>query len=150
LRVPTLEERALLANVVNEVYELCDETIRSAWLPRDMIQQYDEALLRVNVAMQDGLEILLSDDPEVSERLDRAGLGGAELDLKVTGWRRWLRRFRERRTTGLLRRAFKWGNVILGSLSSVVVAFEPLREIKESIEAGLEEPPEADASEAQF
>ncbi len=60
------------------------------------------------------------DGAEVTERLDDVGLTGVHLGVKLTGWFRALSEWREARTADALRRAFRWANVMLGSLGKVV------------------------------
>jgi hypothetical protein len=70
--------------------------------------------------------------------LDNAGLTGSGRTVKVHGFRRALDRLRNVPGLRWVRKAFQWGNVILGSLGGVPgvgVIADPVRELKESIEA---------------
>jgi hypothetical protein len=84
-------------------------------------------------------EVLLGElGEELDPSIEAVGLSGSGRQLKVTGFRRAVARVVE----GLqgvrwLRKAFDWGNIILGSLGAVPVAglvAEPIRELKEAIE----------------
>jgi hypothetical protein len=137
---PVRVDRDALAWIVREIYDLCSETIEGPWLPQDLVPLYRDALQSAEVAMQDGLDVLRSDDPDLDARLELAGFSPPELKLKETGFRRALGRFRVPRPKKWhLRLAFKWGNTILGSLTKAIIQFEPLKELKEGIEAGLDE-----------
>lgn len=86
----------------------------------------------------------------VLERLDgrhleEAGLAGPELELKLLTFRRWLSeflfgggRFLRPGTKTALRKALERANIVLGSLGGVPgvsAAVEPIKELKESVEA---------------
>jgi hypothetical protein len=79
---------------------------------------------------------------ELDGDLEQVGLAGSGRELKVGLFRRAIdgvRRFGSRRW---VKSAFKLGNIVLGSLGPVPVvgiAAEPIKELKESIEARREE-----------
>ena len=50
-----------------------------------------------------------------------------------------MNRFFDTPGRGLLRRALRWGNVVLGSLAGAIGAAETIKEFKEAVEAGLED-----------
>jgi hypothetical protein len=104
------------------------ELLRAAYF--DLV----EALLRIHE------ELLLRPD---SERYDpdlaNVALTGNGRAVKVGGFRRALGQALEN-VPGLrwVKKAFEWGNIILGSLGAVPVVgvlADPIRELKESIEA---------------
>jgi hypothetical protein len=78
---------------------------------------------------------------EIERQLAGAGLAGAQLAFKLTGWFSALREWREARTADALKRAFRWANVVLGSLGKVVagLGLDVFKEFKESTEAMLDE-----------
>jgi len=85
-------------------------------------------------------EVLLG---ELGEELDpiveTVGLSGSGLRVKIVGFRRSVGRV-VRGIPGVrwVKKAFEWGNIILGSLGAVPVVgliADPIRELKESIEA---------------
>jgi hypothetical protein len=87
---------------------------------------------------------------DLDAQLAAAGLTGQLLALKTAGFRRELagvlqqteRPSRKRR----FRRAAKWANIVLGSLTSVPVVgtvVEPLKEFKESVETQVEQETES-------
>jgi hypothetical protein len=70
--------------------------------------------------------------------LQRVGLTGPGRALKVNGFRRAFDRVRAFAPGRWVKKAFEWGNIILGSLGPVPVVgmvVEPIKELKESIEA---------------
>lgn len=75
---------------------------------------------------------------EFDQDLRRVGLTGSGRALKVNGFRRALRRARDFVSRRWVKKAFEWGNIILGSLGPVPVvgiAAEPIKELKEAVEA---------------
>lgn len=78
---------------------------------------------------------------ETSAALDAVGLWGSQLGFKLTGWMNAFTEWREARTADALRRAFRWANLIVGSLGSVVTGpgLELFKEFKEGTEAVLDE-----------
>lgn len=111
-------------------------TVAYAELEQNVLQLQDELL-------QSG---------EVGERYDselgRVGLTGSGWQAKWYGFSTAVASLLGRRSTPGIKKVFRWANVILGSLSGVPgvgVVVEPLRELKEAIEAdgeGDESPPE--------
>ncbi len=84
--------------------------------------------------------VLLGDSGETFDGpLRQVGLAGSGLRVKVSGFRRALGRLPGIRW---VKKAFQWGNIILGSLGAVPgvgIITEPIQELKESIEAQGEE-----------
>jgi len=144
-----LEDRQTLDTFVDEVHSLLRSVIfeHRDWLPDDLWQSYEAALSDLAQAVDETRNALFPDAgldaPRFAEQLDAdlagAGLTGTQLNLKVSGWRRALSRFAQSPARRLLRRALRWGNVLLGSLAGVIGAAEALKEFKEAVEAGLEE-----------
>jgi hypothetical protein len=79
-------------------------------------------------------------------RLGAAGLLSPDLDLKLAGYSRAESRFRVSPAKRLLKSALRWANVLLGSIVVVVGAGEALKELKEAIEAGVEDQEDEEAS----
>jgi hypothetical protein len=80
--------------------------------------------------------------PELDDALERVGLTGAGRELKVGLFRRALDRFRQFRSRRWVKSAFKFANIVLGSLGPVPfvgIAAEPIQELKDAIEAKREE-----------
>jgi hypothetical protein len=70
--------------------------------------------------------------------LVRVGLTGSGRTVKVRGFRRALGWFTKVPGVRWMKKAFDWGNIILGSLGGVPVVgivADPIRELKEAIEA---------------
>jgi hypothetical protein len=81
----------------------------------------------------DGLE---RDPPK--ERLGEAGLSGAQLALKMHGYRTAWERWFARGGMKWLRRLLSWINKILGSLASAVPGAEAITEFKDAIEEEID------------
>jgi hypothetical protein len=144
------DDRQQLDGFVGEVYDVLRTIIfeRSDWLPRDLWTSYEVAFMAVAGSVEETRATLLPErvaDPSAEYQrgldlaLERAGLTGTQLELKLGGWRRAVRFFRATPTRALLRRALRWANVLLGSLAGVVGAAEALKEFKETVETGIEE-----------
>lgn len=74
--------------------------------------------------------------------LARVGLTGSGWGVKWHGFRTGIDSLLHRSTRPAVKRVFRWANVVLGSLSGVPgagIVTEPLRELKESIEAAGED-----------
>lgn len=84
-------------------------------------------------------ELLGEDGERYDGDLENVALAGPGRAVKVGGFRRSLGRVLQN-VPGLrwIKKAFEWGNIILGSLGGVPVVgvvADPIRELKESIEA---------------
>ena len=84
-------------------------------------------------------ELLGADGERYDRDLESVALTGNGRAVKVAGFRRSLGGFLEH-VPGVrrIKKAFEWGNIILGSLGGVPVVglvADPIRELKESIEA---------------
>lgn len=96
-------------------------------------------------------ELLLGPQGETLDaQLAAAGLAGQLLAVKVAGFRRELGAVLEQterpRRKRWFRRAAKWADIVLGSLSSVPIVgpvVEPLKEFKESVETQAEQESES-------
>jgi hypothetical protein len=84
-------------------------------------------------------QLLSPSGEEYDSELERRGLTGSGRVLKVRGFRNRLGRVLDHVPgSRWIKGAFKWGNIILGSLGGVPgvgVVADPIRELKESIEA---------------
>ncbi|WP_020390370.1 hypothetical protein [Kribbella catacumbae] len=80
-------------------------------------------------------------DAGYDERLRHCGLTGANLQAKLTGWTRSLRRLIEGPfpTIGGFRSVFRWANTILGSIIAAAGVGEALKELKEATENTYED-----------
>ena len=76
--------------------------------------------------------------------LQRVGLSGDQLALKLTGFFQAYHRFEARLSRGLnqfvrhVRECLRWANIVLGSLAVVCEPAEPVKEFKEVLEAAIE------------
>lgn len=66
-----------------------------------------------------------------AEELEKAGLVGADLELKTAGWRRAARWFLNDGTRKSLASVWRWANLLLGSASAAFPAFEAVKELKD-------------------
>jgi hypothetical protein len=140
-------DSAALRLFLADLADLLGETVQlMATMPRprataDLMSAHSSAWrdLRERGALDSVLDELTND--EMDRQLERAGLAGVQLDFKLTGWFGALREWREARTTAALKRAFRWANVVLGSLGKVVagLGLDVFKEFKESTEAMLDE-----------
>lgn len=130
-------ERALRRDVVEQLVEAqLDDYVTDEEMLGYLREVYLE-LVRAVIEIEDALLGELGE--ELDPALERAGLTRSGRDLKVNAFRRSVGRLLEH-VPGVrrIKKAFKWGNIILGSLGSVPVvgiAAEPIKELKESIEA---------------
>lgn len=155
------EDREQLDLFLDDLQSVLYEVVhqRTELLPADLRASYAAAFRQVELSIRATRDALLLPPPpadypgapetygEVSdEDLERAGLTGEQLGLKIRGWQRALGFFRRSPVRRALRRVFRWGNVLLGSLAGVIGAAELVKEFKEAVEAGVEEteeePPE--------
>jgi hypothetical protein len=144
------EDRQQLDAFVAELHDVLRTVIfeHSDWLPDDLWTSYEVAFMALRGSVDETRATLLPErftDPSAEYQqgldiaLERAGLTGTQLELKLSGWRRAIGFFRAGPTRSLLRRALRWANVLLGSLAGVVGAAEALKEFKETVETGVEE-----------
>lgn len=132
-------KRALRPDVVEGLLEMSVEYVTDEEF-LGLFQETYFGLVENLIVVQ---EELLGDRGEKFDyELQRVGLTGAGRVLKVNGFRRaidWVRRHGPGRW---VKKAFDWGNIILGSLGPVPVvgiAVEPIKELKEAIETQGEE-----------
>jgi hypothetical protein len=83
-------------------------------------------------------ELLNEQGERYDPYLENVGLTGSGCAVKVRGFRRAIERLRDAPGIRWVRKAFEWGNIVLGSLGGVPVVgvvSDPIRELKEAIEA---------------
>jgi hypothetical protein len=161
----SLEDREAIVATVEETYALMGRALRtdipsdvmSSSVRPDVMQQISTAHVDPYVTDEEMLQLLrtayfdlvetvirLHDEllRENGERYDadlaNVALTGAGREVKVGGFRRALRRVMNVPGLRWLKKTFEWGNIILGSLGSVPVVgvfADPIKELKESIEA---------------
>ena len=141
-----LVERPSLKLFLVDVSQLLDEAV-------DIVVGLDHSAIGADMsdtfaaawADIQGRSVLDSIDDELNSvdvaRLADAGLAGVQLDFKLVGWREALREWRTERTAEALRRAFRWANIVLGSLGKALTGpgLEVFKEFKEGTEAVLDE-----------
>jgi hypothetical protein len=148
-----LEDRQRLEEFAESVYQLLGEVVREQpqWLPPELRDDYVRAwqdaeadLGRLRQALlpearRSAAEAPPPDQGSLDAALAASGLVGSQLRLKLRGYYRALDRFRAALAPRRLRRVLRWGDVILGSLAGVVGGAEALKELKEAVEAGVED-----------
>lgn len=131
-----------LASFVGDLDKLLEEAISAGtvlfrWelresLPRAHVEAREACVYR--------LQSLLVGNNELSQGLDgaleSAGLTGAQLHSKLLGYSDARIRFLVFGSRRYLKRALRWANTLLGSLSTVLPIAEPLLELKETVENG--------------
>lgn len=85
------------------------------------------------------IKAMLESGEVSSERLEEAGLTGAQLSAKITGYASARLFLLEWGGIKALKRAMRWMNSILGSLSTALPPAEALKELKEFIENGAKD-----------
>jgi hypothetical protein len=145
------EERERLAEFVQDCYELLGQVVteHGEWLPAELRDTYRRAWQEIEPDVRDLRAALRDGASSVpgfylseggwDERLRRAGLSGASLDLKLGGFTRARDRFLVNPIRRFLRSPLRWANIVLGSLAGVIGAAEVLKELKETVEAGVED-----------
>lgn len=161
-----LEDREAIVATVEETYALMGRAL-STDIPSDVaatavrpdvmqqisaaaVDQYvtDKEMLQllriayfdlVSAVLRIHDELLGEDGERYDGDLENVALAGPGRAVKVGGFRRSLGRVLQN-VPGLrwIKKAFEWGNIILGSLGGVPVVgvvADPIRELKESIEA---------------
>jgi hypothetical protein len=136
LRLFLLDIGALLSESV----ELIRDMPRSR-ASRALVDAHNEAWIDLQargavLAILDELDM-----PEAAAALYGVGLSGVQLRWKLTGWLEALTEWRTARTAEALRRAFRWANLMLGSMGEVVAGpgLDLFKEFKEGTEAVLDE-----------
>jgi hypothetical protein len=143
----SLEERKELVEFVEDVHGLLRDVVfeHPELLPGELLNLYGSAVSEVETHVIETRLALLEVPPEslgdLDDKLENAGLSGDQLALKLKGYWRAVTSFRQTlpHRRFLLRRAFRWANVVLGSLAGVIGAAEPLKELKGVVEAGIED-----------
>lgn len=136
-------ERALRQDAVRELLDVPIEYVTDEELLGLFRETYYELVGNLFV-IQDAM--LDERGEKYDYDLERVGLTGSGRALKVNGFRRAFDRVRAFAGRRWVKKAFEWGNIILGSLGPVPVvgiAVEPIKELKESIEAQGDEDSES-------
>lgn len=132
-------EHAIREDVVQDLLEIPIEYLTD----QEMLGMFQEVYFELVENVLEVQRLLLEDSgEEFDDSLQRVGLTGAGRSLKVSRFRRAVDGVRNFMTRGWVKKAFRCGNIILGSLGPVPVvgiAVEPIKELKESIEAQGEE-----------
>ncbi len=144
----SLEDRRALSDFVDELHDVLAHEVRGN--PDEFGEAGNDLMEALEELEESGgpfdlvagqlIAADFADEPDEDGRslLDRLGLSGANLRLKLGGWARAYDQWRADPGTAL-RRVFRWSNTLLGSMAGVVGAAEPLKEFKESVENAYED-----------
>ena len=135
-------DREELSRFLTELHTVLRSTVdeHGNWFPSLLRQPIRDAWEEV----QPNFEIAsryLREPPNAAlldARLASVGLAGAQLHLKLVGFRGALQRFRDRSKRGLLQ-LLGWANILLGTLAGVIPGVEPILEYKEAFERAVAE-----------
>lgn len=143
---PTDDARQL-AGFVHELVELLDDVRKT--IQQLPVRLLDEEVLEQHQAAWDDLkevepaETIAAElrSDEVAERLSDAGLTGAHLRMKLSGFGRSLVEWFQAHTVRAAKGALSWANLILASMQSAVLApvVELLKEFKDASEKLMDE-----------
>ena len=111
---------------------------RGELLPTELAEIYPAAWNDGATAIQLA-KIAIEEGTVDATKLEAAGLTGASLALKLTGFNRAMTAFRTRPLRYLFRRILKWANTLLGSLAVVLEVLHLVKELKEAVEHGMDE-----------
>jgi hypothetical protein len=132
-------DRQQLAEVLQDIYYLLEDVgvTRNEWVTPELREAFATAWLDTGGSFSATAQWLQGEDADAP--LQIVGLTGVQLEVKVRGY--WLARqeFERRRIPRLLRKLFRWMNVLLGSLAAAFPPAEPIKELKEALEADLED-----------
>jgi hypothetical protein len=124
------------------VYELRDLLRRivedGRFIPPDWADDVQAAWPRVERRFAELISTLKGQNITLAD-LDRHGLTGEELDLKLRGWRARIFAFGRRINRRWVRSVLRWADMILGSLAAVFAPAGAIKEFKEVLENFIEE-----------
>ena len=124
------DTRNVFQKVVDAREVLFREDVRK--LIKDSWDQIQRNITSVSSTVKDA-------DSQLCQKLGQVGLSGVQLSLKLTSFKRALKRFTDRGTLKLLEKVLKWINKILGSLMAAIPGTEPIKEFKDAIEEELDD-----------
>jgi hypothetical protein len=131
-----------LAGFAHDLVELLGDILQTIdQLPMSLVEpnaiaQHHAAWEELQLAAPADTIAVELQNANIARRLSEAALTGAQLTMKVGGFRRWLREWFLARTVRAARGALSWANLILGSLQSALLgpATELLKEYKDATE----------------
>ena len=134
-----MSDRNELQIFLNEIQDLLERLLdRDELIPSDLrpyfVDAWPEVRDNLNLAKRSILGV-------AQDRLRAVGLTGAQLALKLFGFRRWFRRIDWMQilwSRRAIKAALNWANIILGSLS-FVPGVEPAKEFKDALERAIDE-----------
>lgn len=136
-------DRADLISLLESIRRLLEHLVTTGYVSAVLQEDFIEAIRPL--AERVGTVTTELRSTQHDPALERNGLSGAELRVKKRGYRRSLRRFIRLPSRRTVMRALEWANIFLGSLANVITLAEPIKELKEAIEASIkdtgDEPP---------
>ena len=121
-----------------------DEGLRAELLPEGLHQEFKNAWAEVKEGPLPQAEDAVREG-QLERPLSDLGLVGDQLELKINGFQAALNRFRDALAStaidrvSRIRRWFfsplRWANILLGSLVAAIPVLEPVKELKEAVEA---------------
>ncbi|HEU4454966.1 MAG TPA: hypothetical protein VFR81_18020 [Longimicrobium sp.] len=130
-----------LREFLTDYQQVMDDVYERRWdlLDQTLAVLFAEAWLQARPTVALLQEQLNSQDAELNYRLEVCGLKGAQLTMKTQQARLSFSDWLIEKSKRKLRRVLKWSNILLGSLAAVLPPAHALKEIKESVEAGIDE-----------
>lgn len=130
-------ERQDLINLLESIRRLLEHLISNGYVSAAL--QPDFAEVARLLAGQVGSVTAELESAQHDSALEGNGLSGAQMRLKKRGFRRALWRFIRLPSRRTAIRVLGWANVFLGSLASAIGMAEPIKELKEAIEAAIKD-----------
>ena len=138
-----MSDRTDLADFVVGTRDILQQVVdwRGLLFREELRQPIADAWRELGRSFEDVMKALVEEGDElVSDRqLERLGLTGNQLKLKLTGFNGAWDRFRERGTVNLLKKLLDWIDIILGSLASIIPGADAIEEFKDSAKHSIEE-----------
>ncbi len=134
----TNEERGSLVRFLDDVYKLLELVAKvepNRYIVPELREEMAKAWQEVQGRFSQVRSAILGGSHD--QELERVGLTGAQLALKLKGAGSAIRRFFATPTLLGLRLALDWINTLLGSLTEAIGIAEPIKELKEAIHNSL-------------
>jgi hypothetical protein len=134
-------DRNLLKDFLDGVRTVLDSAVdaRSVLCRQKLRDPIRDAWIDVRLLIENAQGQLNQASHKLNAALGEAGLSGAQLVLKMTGFQAAFDRFVQRGTLNLLGKVLKWINSILQSLLSAIPGAEGIKEFKDSLESEIED-----------
>ena len=137
-----MSDRTDLADFMVSVKDILQQVVewRDLLFREELREPIADAWQAMHSAFDDVRLGLVEGDEVVSEQaLERIGLTGKQLDLKLIGFNGAWDKFKQWGTVKLLKRLLDWIDIILGSLASLIPGADAIEEFKDAAKQGIEE-----------